>query len=96
MAKRNSVSKAHADRELSQEPLADAYRGAIESERSRLMKAESVLGSVAFALNHAEWKCENGTDYANVVEIAREIVQESIIRLESINLHPSVGERTEA
>ena len=57
---------------------ADPCRGAIETERTRLMKAEAILSSVAFSLTYAEWRCERGTDYANVVEIAREILQESI------------------
>jgi hypothetical protein len=56
------------------------------------MKADAVLGSVAFSLTYAEWRCENGTDYANVVEVAREIVQESIRRLDSVNLDPARGE----
>lgn len=51
MARRNSMSKARAGRKLSQGRSADRCRGAIETERSRLMKAEAVLGSVAFALS---------------------------------------------
>src|SRR5688572_10990636 len=96
MAKRNSMSKARAGRRLSQGHSADRCRGAIETERSRLMKAEAVLGSVAFALKHAEWRCEDGTDYANVVEVARDIVQESITRLEPVSLDVRGGERVEA
>jgi hypothetical protein len=56
------------------------------------MKADAVLGSVAFSLTYAEWRCENGTDYAQVVETAREIVQESIRRLEPVSLDPVAGE----
>ena len=95
MAKRNSMSKAHAGRKLSQDHSADRCRGAIESERCRLMKAEAVLGSVAFALKHAEWRCEDGTDYAIAVEVARDIVQESITRLDPVSLNASGGERAE-
>jgi hypothetical protein len=96
MAKRNSMSKARADRKLSQGRSADRCRGAIEVERSRLMKVEAVLGSVAFALKHAEWRCEDGTDYAIAVEVARDIVQESITRLDPVCLGASGGERVEA
>jgi hypothetical protein len=96
MAKRNSMSKGRAGRKLSQGRPADRDRGAIETERIRLMKAEAVLGSVAFALKHAEWRCEDGTDYANVVEVARDIVQESITRLDPVSLDASGGERAEA
>jgi hypothetical protein len=61
-----------------------------------LMKAEAVLGSVAFALTHAEWRCEDGTDYAIAVELARDIVQESITRLDPVSLDASGSERAEA
>jgi hypothetical protein len=96
MAKRNSMSKARAGRRMSQGRSADRCRGAIETERSRLMKAEAVLGSVAFALKYAEWRNENGTDYAIAVEVARDIVQESITRLDPVSLDASCGERVEA
>jgi hypothetical protein len=96
MAKRNSMPKARTGRKLSQGRSADHCRGTIETERSRLIKAEAVLGSVAFALKHAEWRCEDGTDYANVVEVARDIVQESITRLDPVSLDASGGERVEA
>jgi hypothetical protein len=92
MAKDDCMSRPDAGRERCQEPASDSCRGAIEAERTRLMRAEAVLGSVAFSLNYAEWRCENGTDYANVVEVAREIVQESIRRLDSVNLDPVPGE----
>jgi hypothetical protein len=96
MAKRNSMSKARAGRKLSQGRSAGRCRGAIETERSRLMKAEAVLGSVAFALKHAEWRCEDGTDYAIAVEVARDIVQESITRLDPVSLDGSSAERPDA
>ena len=96
MAKRNSMSKPSAGRKLSQGRSAGRCRGAIETERSRLMKAEAVLGSVAFALKHAEWRCEDGTDYAIVVEMARDIAQESITRLDPVSLDALGGEGAEA
>ena len=96
MAERNSTSKARSGRKLSQGRSADRCRGAIETERSRLMQAEAVLGSVAFALKHAEWRCEDGTDYAIAVEVVRDIVQESITRLDPVSLAASGGERVEA
>jgi hypothetical protein len=90
--KPDSASRPDAGREPSRHSVSDSHRGAIETERTRLMKAEAVLGSVAFSLMYAEWRCENGTDYANVVEVAREIVQESIRRLDSVNLDPVPSE----
>ena len=95
MAKRNSMSKARAGRKLSQGRSADRCRGAIETERSRLMKAEAVLGSVAFALKHAVWRCEDGSVYAIAVEVARDIEQKSITRLDPVSLGASGGERAE-
>ena len=78
MAKRASMLVPEAGGEPSHESASDPGRTAIEIERTRLMKADAVLGSVAFSLTYAEWRCENGTDYANLVEVAREIVQETI------------------
>lgn len=92
MAKDDSMSGPDGGRERCQKSVSDSCRGAIETERTRLMRAEAVLGSVAFSLNYSEWRCENGTDYANVVEVAREIVQESIRRLEPVNLELVAGE----
>jgi hypothetical protein len=92
MAKRDSMSEPETGRDPSQNSVSDSYRRAIETERTRLVKAEAVLGSVAFALTYSEWRCEKGTDYANVVEIARELVQESIRRLDSVNLDRMAGE----
>jgi hypothetical protein len=86
MAKRASMCEAHEGGELSHDSASDPGRKAIEIERTRLMKADAVLGSVAFSLTYAEWRCESGTDYANVVEAAREIVQESIRRLGPVSL----------
>ncbi len=95
MAKRNSMPKARAGRRTSRNSgdrhPTEFYRSAIEAERTRLMKAEAVLGSLAFALKHAEWRCENGTDYANVVEVARDIVVESVARLELVHLERVSG-----
>ena len=91
MAKRDSMSEPDAGRDPSHVSASDPCRGAIETERTRLMKADAVLGSVAFSLTYAEWRCERGTDYANVVEVAREIVQESIRRLDAVNLDPAPG-----
>jgi hypothetical protein len=52
------------------------------------MKVEAVLSSLAFALDHAEWRSETGTDYANVIQAVREMVQESIRRLDTVSSEP--------
>jgi hypothetical protein len=92
MDKRDSLSEPDEGREPSHDSVSDPGSKAIEIERTRLMKADAVLGSVAFSLTYAEWRCENGTDYANVVEVAREIVQESIRRLDAVSLESLASE----
>jgi hypothetical protein len=93
MDKRDSLSEPGEGRGPSHYSLSDTGRRAIEIERTRLMKADAVLGSVAFSLTYAEWRCENGTEYANLVEVAREIVQDSITRLDAVSLTSLAGER---
>jgi hypothetical protein len=92
MDKRDSLSEPDEGRGPSPDSVSDPARKAIDIERTRLMKADAVLGSVAFSLTYAEWRCENGTDYANVVEVTREIVRESIRRLDPVSLESVAGE----
>jgi hypothetical protein len=92
MDKRDSLSEPGEGREPSHDSVSDRGSKVIEFERTRLMKADAVLGSVAFSLTYAEWRCENGPDYASVVEVAREIVQESIRRLDPVSLEQVTGE----
>lgn len=56
----------------------------MDSERERLMRAESILGCIAFALMYSDWREEEGTDYATAVEVARELVRQSIGALEQL------------
>ena len=53
-----------------------------DAERARLMRAESLLGCIAFSLMYADWREEEGPDYANAVEVARQLVRDSISALE--------------
>ncbi len=55
------------------------------------MRAEAVLDSVVFALDQAEWRSEIGIDYASAIQAARDIVHDSITRLDSVNLRGTVG-----
>lgn len=92
MAKRKSVRKSRAKSERAAAPHpahlspAAALEHAIERERARLMKAHAVLGCVALALD-----CDSNQEphpyYPVVVELARDLVNESINRLDSVNLH---------
>lgn len=66
-------------------PVPEALHEAIESERSNLAKAESLLGCLMISL-------ESGTDnvtgpyYPDVAEIARNLVRQSINGLDSLTL----------
>lgn len=92
MTRYDSMSEPDADREPLHHSVSDPCLKAIEIERTRLIKADALLSSVAFSLTYSEWRCENGTDYASVVEVAREIVQESIRRLDAVSLESVAGE----
>lgn len=90
------IGEAQDDQNSGQQSLLDAHHEAIEAERGRLMRAEAVLGSVAFTLRHAEWRSEDGTDYANVIDVARDIVLQSLTGLEPINLERQARGGTES
>jgi hypothetical protein len=57
-------------------------KNAIEAERRRLMRADAVLGSVAFAFMYSDRGEEGGIDYADAVGVARELLKQSIDALE--------------
>lgn len=66
-------------------PVPEGLHEAIEAERGNLAKAESVLGCLA-----ASMECETdpvtGPYYPDVAEVARELVRQSINRLDSLVL----------
>ncbi|MDP8984460.1 MAG: hypothetical protein M3N97_05360 [Pseudomonadota bacterium] len=66
-------------------PVPDGLHEAIEAERGNLAKADSVLGCLA-----ASMECETdpvtGPYYPDVAEVARELVRQSINRLDSLVL----------
>ena len=64
--------------------LSDRRLTTVYSERRALMRADAVLRCVAFALEYDDWSFD-GSDYAEVIEVARNLVSQSIERLES---HP--------
>ena len=51
-------------------------------ERAGLMKAEAVLHCLTVSLNYSSWYPVDGTAYATAVDIARDLVRESMERLE--------------
>jgi hypothetical protein len=103
MAKRKSLRKSRAQpapsahspfrsRRAGISPAAAALEHAIEQERARLMKAHAVLGCVVLALD-SESRNEPGRPYYPVVvELARDLVNESINRLDSVNIYPLLSD----
>jgi hypothetical protein len=54
------------------------------SERRALMRADAILRCVAVALEYGDWSSDE-PDYVEAIEVARNLVSQSIERLES---HP--------
>jgi hypothetical protein len=61
---------------------------AIEDERARLMDAESILHCVVIAMSEGDPADTHAPYYQNVIGIAREILVESINRLDSVRMRP--------
>ncbi len=56
----------------------------ISDERNRLMKAQAVLGCVAFALLYEDWlEAPNRPSFADAVAAALDLVNESVDRLDA-------------
>lgn len=56
----------------------------ISGERNRLMKAQAVLRCVAFALLYEDWlKESNRPSFADAIEVAEELIRQTIDRIES-------------
>ena len=51
-------------------------------ERARLMKAEAVLNCLSFTLSYSSWNAADGTTYGMAADVARDLVQGSMDRLE--------------
>ena len=74
------------------EIAAERLREAIESERENLSKAESVLGCLAIAMEY-ETVAPSTPYYPDVAQVAREIVRQSIDRLDSLTLRRRMAGR---
>jgi hypothetical protein len=66
-------------------PIPEALHQAIESERGNLARAESVLGCLAISLEHQS-DSPDPPYYPDVAQLARQLVQQSINRLDSLVL----------
>jgi hypothetical protein len=80
----NASKKARANR--CRFTLPTRLERAIDLERRRLLKAQSVLGCLAVALESPTSHGADGPDFGQVAEVVRELVNSSIERLDSVNL----------
>lgn len=94
MAKRNDTSKSRrvdnpkaaraksAPCHVIPEPVEDL----IEEERERLMRAHSVLDCVLMAMGDDDSMPTGGPYYPSLIEIARDLINESVRQLDAVNL----------
>jgi hypothetical protein len=76
-AGRRRAAKREDDNSTKLNPFED-----FGDERSRLMKAEAILNCLSFTLNYSSWNSADGTTYGMAVDVARDLVQGSMDRLE--------------
>jgi hypothetical protein len=69
---------------------------AIEDERGTLMKADAVLNCLALAMDYDDGANIARPYYAIIVELVRDLVSDSITRLEAVNLEAAVRARRPA
>jgi hypothetical protein len=97
MATRNKLSKAQATR--SAVAATPDLLEFIEAERTRLMQTESLLQCLLVALEDEEVETRSPY-YPHVIELARELLTQSIGQLDSLRLRPLIeqarGERAYA
>lgn len=76
----------------SREPYRRALHDAIETERGRLSQAQSMLECLHMAMENAD-DCgsKSGTYYPDVIEVAMDLVRESVRRLDSLYIRPLVN-----
>lgn len=67
-------------------------REVIEIERSRLLRAYSVLGCLELAIDYSHGMEDVQLSWSDVAAVARELVDVAIDRLDSVSLEPP-GER---
>lgn len=62
-------------------------------ERARLMKAEAILNCLSFTLSYSSWNSADGTTYGMAADVARDLVQGSMDRLEERDRAIDAGRR---
>jgi hypothetical protein len=83
------ASGAPADSDSYPAPIASAaIEDAIEAERGRLMTAEAVLHCVVIAMDETDGDNSDGPHYQSLVNLARDLVVQTINQLDSVRLGP--------
>lgn len=72
--------------------LTSALSDAIEDERSRLMRVESLIECLLAAMDNDDDAGTEAPYYPNVIEMMYELVQETIDKLDSVNVKPLIRE----
>ena len=87
MATRNKLSKAQVARSAA--AATPDLLEVVEAERTRLMQAESLLQCLLVALEDEEVETRSPY-YPHVIELARELLTQSIGQLDSLRLRPLI------
>lgn len=83
---------APPDRNLNDSSRMSALLGTIEDERDRLMTAEALVACVLAAMESYDAGDPDGPCYSAVLELARDILSESLDKLDSAKLKPMIRE----
>lgn len=93
MATKNDTSKSRSGRNRPaakaksvSRPTPHALENAIEAERARLMQAHSILNCVAIAMDAEDISPGDGPHYPTLIERACDLIDETIGRLDAIQL----------
>jgi hypothetical protein len=86
---KTTAFSAPADSDSSPTPIASAtLEDAIEAERARLMTAEAILHCVVIAMDETDDDNTDSPHYQSLVNLARDLVVQSIDQLDSVRLRP--------
>lgn len=86
-AKSTPINPASQSTGIASTPIQDA----IEAERARLMSAEAILHCVVVAMDESESGGAEAPNYQVAIEVARELVVQTIDQLDSVRVKPLLG-----
>lgn len=93
MSKRNDPSMSRArnrklpdSRSAADLSLPEVLEDLLDQERFRLMQAHTILNCAVLAMEADDNSRGDGPHYPSLIEMARDLINESINRLDSVNL----------